>query len=195
MVISEHFTVWLYFHDEQLSQTRYDKLSKSRQLKVKTRNKERTASLTDQPTNQPKELTKGGVLRRRTTSSLARLNHSCVRNAQLDLKRNRRYNKWGYAYANGFSLSETVAVSLSSLHQMLNYCLFPICRFTDEVGNMQRLLKPILQLYLRRPPLGSPNLPEAIATLLRQLSCRIFHSQDHVLWCRSVWLWPPASLC
>jgi hypothetical protein len=31
MVITEHFTVWLYFHDEQLSQTRYDKLSKSRQ--------------------------------------------------------------------------------------------------------------------------------------------------------------------
>jgi hypothetical protein len=52
--------------------------------------------------HQPKELTKGEVLRRRTTSSLARLNHSCVRNAQLDLKRNRRYNKWRYAYANGF---------------------------------------------------------------------------------------------
>jgi hypothetical protein len=33
------------------------------------------------PTNQPQKLTKGGVLRRRTTSSLARLNHSCVRNA------------------------------------------------------------------------------------------------------------------
>jgi hypothetical protein len=32
-------------------------------------------------TNQPKELTKGGVLRRRTTSSLARLNHFSVRNA------------------------------------------------------------------------------------------------------------------
>jgi hypothetical protein len=29
----------------------------------------------------PKKLTKGGVLRWRTTSSLARLNHSCVRNA------------------------------------------------------------------------------------------------------------------
>jgi hypothetical protein len=33
--------------------------------------------LTKPTTNQPKELTKGGVLRRRTTSSLARLNHSC----------------------------------------------------------------------------------------------------------------------
>jgi hypothetical protein len=90
----------------------------------------------------------------------------------------------------------------SSLHQILNYRLFPICRFTDEVGNMQRLLKPTLQLHLRRSPLGSPDLPEAIATLLTQqiyiiwhLSCRIFHSQGRVLWCRSVWLWPPASLC
>jgi hypothetical protein len=48
MVITEHFTVWLYFHDEQLSQTRYDKLSKSRQqIKVKTRRKkkERTKEL------------------------------------------------------------------------------------------------------------------------------------------------------
>jgi hypothetical protein len=148
MVITEHFTVWLYFHDEQLSQTRYDKQSKSgQQIKVKTRKKERK------------------------------------------------------------NLSETVAVvdigtPRSSLHQILNDCLFPICRFTDEVGNMQGLLKPILQLHLRRPSLGSPNLPEAIATLLTQqiyiiwhLSCRIFHSQYHVLWCRAVWLWPPASLC
>jgi hypothetical protein len=53
--------------------------------------------------NKPtKKLTKGGVVHRSTTSFLARLNHSCVRNAKLDLKRNRRYNKWGYAYANGF---------------------------------------------------------------------------------------------
>jgi hypothetical protein len=56
----------------------------------------------------------------------------------------------------------------SSPHQILNYCLFPICRFTDEVGNMQRLLKPILQLHLWRSPLGSPDLPEVIATLLTQ---------------------------
>jgi hypothetical protein len=129
-----------------------------------------------------------------------------------------------------------------------NFELSLICRFTDEVGNMQRLLKPIFQLHLRRSPLGSPNLPEAIATLFRvvfwvilpckmidnhftrqynpednsehhtrrrenlkshtiatlltqqiyiiwHLSCRIFHSQDHVLWSRTVWLWPPASLC
>jgi hypothetical protein len=113
---TDHFTVWLYFHDEQLSQIHYDKLSKSRQqIKVKTKKQEK------------KERTN--------------------------------------------SLSETVAVvdigtPRSSVHQILNYCLFPICRFTDEVGNMQRLLKPILQLHLRRPPLGSPNLPEAIATLL-----------------------------
>jgi hypothetical protein len=60
-------------------------------------------SLANQPTNQPtKELTMSGVLRRRTTSSHDKLNHSCVRNAELDLKRNRRYNKWGYAYTNGF---------------------------------------------------------------------------------------------
>jgi hypothetical protein len=58
----------------------------------------------------------------------------------------------------------------SSLHQILNYRLFPICRFTDEVGNMQRLLKPTLQLHLQRSPLGSPKLPEAIATLLTQKS-------------------------
>jgi hypothetical protein len=49
MVITEHFTVWLYFYDEQLSQTRYDKLSKSRQqIKIKTREKqERTEPLRD----------------------------------------------------------------------------------------------------------------------------------------------------
>jgi exonuclease VII small subunit len=40
MVITEHFTVWLYFHDEQLSQTCYDKLSKSRQqIKIIKREK------------------------------------------------------------------------------------------------------------------------------------------------------------
>jgi hypothetical protein len=95
-----------------------------------------------------------------------------------------------------------IVTPYSSLHQILNYRLFPICRFTDEVGNMQRLLKPTLHLHLRRSPLGSPKFPEAIATLLTQqtyliwhLSWRIFHSQDHVLWCRNVWLWPPASLC
>jgi hypothetical protein len=37
---TDHFTAWLYFHYEQLSQTHYDKLSKSRQqVKVKTRRK------------------------------------------------------------------------------------------------------------------------------------------------------------
>jgi hypothetical protein len=84
-----------------------------------------------------------------------------------------------------------IGTPCSSLHQILNYRLFPICRFIYEVGNMQRLLKPTLQLHLRRSPLGSPELPEAVATLLTQqiyiiwhLSCRIFHSQDHVLWCR-----------
>jgi hypothetical protein len=78
----------------------------------------------------------------------------------------------------------------SSLHQILNYRLFPICQFTDEVGNMQRLLKPTLQLHLWRSHFGSPELPEAIATLLTQqiyiiwhMSCRIFHSQDLVPRC------------
>jgi hypothetical protein len=39
-----------------------------------------------QPTNQPtKKLTKGGVLRKRQTRSLARFDHSCVRNALLEM--------------------------------------------------------------------------------------------------------------
>jgi hypothetical protein len=38
--------------------------------------------------NQPtKKLTKGGVLHKRNTLSLARLNHSCVRNAELELEK------------------------------------------------------------------------------------------------------------
>jgi hypothetical protein len=42
--------------------------------------------LANQPTNQPtKKLTKGGVLRKRQTSSLARFDHSCVRNAFLEM--------------------------------------------------------------------------------------------------------------
>jgi len=52
-------------------------------------------SLANQET---KKLTKGGVL----AQDSARLNHSCVRNAKLDLKRSLRYSNWGYAYANGF---------------------------------------------------------------------------------------------
>jgi hypothetical protein len=41
---------------------------------------------TNQPTNQPtKRLTKGAVGRRHETSSLARSNHSCVRNALLEM--------------------------------------------------------------------------------------------------------------
>jgi hypothetical protein len=91
------------------------------------------------------------------------------------------------------SLSETdamvnIVTPCSSLHQILNYRLFPICQFTDEVGNMQRLLKSTLQLHLRRLPRFSPELPEANATLVTQqiyilwhMSCSIFHSQDHVL--------------
>jgi hypothetical protein len=35
--------------------------------------------------NQPRRVTKGGVRRRRETSSLARSNHSCVRNALLEM--------------------------------------------------------------------------------------------------------------
>jgi hypothetical protein len=61
-----------------------------------------------------------------------------------------------------------IVTPCSSLHQILNYRLFPICRFKDKVGNMQRLLKPTLQLHLRRLPRFSPELPEAIATLVTQ---------------------------
>jgi hypothetical protein len=43
-----------------------------------------------QPTN--KKLTKGGVLRKSKTSSLARLNHSCVRNALLEVDKNLKYS-------------------------------------------------------------------------------------------------------
>jgi hypothetical protein len=44
-----------------------------------------THAVINQPTNQPKRLTKGGVRRMRETSSLARSNHSCVRNALLEM--------------------------------------------------------------------------------------------------------------
>jgi hypothetical protein len=38
-----------------------------------------------EPTNQPKKPTKGGVLRKGETSSLARFDHSCVRKALLEM--------------------------------------------------------------------------------------------------------------
>jgi hypothetical protein len=45
-----------------------------------------TRNDTDLSTNQPtKKLTKGGVLRKRETSSLARFDHSCVRSALLEM--------------------------------------------------------------------------------------------------------------
>jgi hypothetical protein len=76
----------------------------------------------------------------------------------------------------------------SSLHQILNYRLFPICRFTDEVGNTQRLLKPTLQLHLRRLPRCVPETPEVISTsvthqiyILLHSYCSNFHLQEHVL--------------
>jgi hypothetical protein len=50
-----------------------------------------------------------------------------------------------------------IVTPCSSLHQILNYRLFPICRFTDKVGNMQRLLKPTLQLHLRTSPSAPQN--------------------------------------
>jgi hypothetical protein len=54
--------------------------------------------------NQP---TKSWDLRKRKTSSLGRLNHSCTRNAaykthRWNWKRNLKYSNWEYAYANGF---------------------------------------------------------------------------------------------
>jgi hypothetical protein len=43
-------------------------------------------NVADTPNNQPtKKLTKGGVLCKRKTSSLARFDHSCVRNALLEM--------------------------------------------------------------------------------------------------------------
>jgi hypothetical protein len=36
-------------------------------------------------TNQPRKLTKGGVLRKCKVSSLARLNHSCERKVELEI--------------------------------------------------------------------------------------------------------------
>jgi hypothetical protein len=59
-----------------------------------------------QPTNQPtKKLTKGGVLRKRETSSLARFDHSCVRNALLEMVNGALQQNGGCAYANGIACS------------------------------------------------------------------------------------------
>jgi hypothetical protein len=58
----------------------------------------------------------------------------------------------------------------SSLHQILNYRLFPICRFTDEVGNMQRLLKPTLQLHLLTSPSAPQNCLRRMLPYLRSKS-------------------------
>jgi hypothetical protein len=71
--------------------------------------------------------------------------------------------------------SETYAVvnigtPCSSLHQILNYRLFPICRFTNEVGNMQRLLKPTLQLHLRTSPSAPQNCLKRLLPYLRSKS-------------------------
>jgi hypothetical protein len=53
------------------------------------------------PCQPTKKLNKGGVLRKRRTSSLARFNHSCVRNALLEMVRVSLKLKRGCAYANG----------------------------------------------------------------------------------------------
>jgi hypothetical protein len=55
-----------------------------------------------------------------------------------------------------------IVTSCSSLHQILNYRLFPICWFTNEVGNTQRLLKLTLQLQLRSSPSAHLLLPRII---------------------------------
>jgi hypothetical protein len=62
------------------------------------------------------------------------------------------------------NLSETdamvnIVTICSSLYQMLNYRFFPICWFTNEVGITQRLLKPTLQLHLRKAPSTISILP------------------------------------
>jgi hypothetical protein len=58
------------------------------------------------PLNQPtKKLNKGGVLRKRDTSSLARLDHSCVRNALLEMVNVPSNYNTGCSYANGIFVS------------------------------------------------------------------------------------------
>jgi hypothetical protein len=63
-----------------------------------------------------------------------------------------------------------IVTPCSSLHQILNYCLFPICRFTDEGGNMQCLLKPTLQLHLRMSPSAPQNCMKRLLPYLRSKS-------------------------
>jgi hypothetical protein len=47
----------------------------------------RSAGLKCPQVNPTRRLPKGGVLHKRKSSSFARLNHSCVRNAWLDLEK------------------------------------------------------------------------------------------------------------
>jgi hypothetical protein len=63
--------------------------------------------------NQPtKKLTKGGVLHKRQTSSLARFDHSCLRNALLEMVEGASNYNGGCAYAKG-------NVALTSSHKGL----------------------------------------------------------------------------
>jgi hypothetical protein len=64
----------------------------------------KNAVVSQEATNQ--KLPKGGVLRKRKTSSHAISNQSC------DWNRDRKYNSWGYAYCNGL-LSRLWALTCS----------------------------------------------------------------------------------
>jgi hypothetical protein len=57
---------------------------------------------TNQPTNQK---AKGGVLRKRETSSLARFDHACVRNKLLEMEKVPQNYNGVCAYTNGFIVS------------------------------------------------------------------------------------------
>lgn len=67
------------------------------------------AALTPSSNKPTIKLTKGGVLHKRKTSFHARLHHSCVRKALLQMVNRALQLKLGFAYANG---SFVVAESL-----------------------------------------------------------------------------------
>jgi hypothetical protein len=84
-----------------------------------------------------------------------------------------------------------IVTPCSSLHQILNCRLFSICRFTDEVGNMQRLLKPTLQLHLRRSPSAPQNSLRQLLPYLRSKStlygtCPVAFPIHEITYCGAV---------
>jgi hypothetical protein len=79
------FTVWglsVFLHDASAARV----LAVGCQLAIAHADWSLRLPTGDCSTNQPtKKLTKGGVKHRRETSSLARFDHSCVRNALLEM--------------------------------------------------------------------------------------------------------------